>query len=112
MEVLENYPNLMIKNMDAVIALPGGVGTLEELTEVITLKQLGQFIYPVVIVNTEGFYDQLIGFFDKMIQEKFMHTKHRDIWIVVKSASDVIPAIHRAVPWDGNAIHFAAIHDD
>lgn len=55
--------NLMIKEVDAVVALPGGVGTLEELTEVITLKQLGQFFAPIIILNTDGFYNHLIGFF-------------------------------------------------
>jgi uncharacterized protein (TIGR00730 family) len=104
--------DLMIREADAVIALPGGVGTLEELTEVITLKQLGQFFAPVIIVNTDGFYNHLIEFFDKMIGEQFMRQRHKDIWVVVGGPLEVISAIHRSEPWDDKAIHFAAIHDD
>jgi uncharacterized protein (TIGR00730 family) len=103
--------NLMIRGVDAVVALPGGVGTLEELTEVITLKQLGQFFAPVIIVNTDGYFDQLIGFFEKMIQEKFMRQLHKNIWKVIEKPSDVLPAIRNSVPWDDGAIKFAAVED-
>jgi hypothetical protein len=103
--------NLMIKDVDAVVALPGGVGTLEELTEVITLKQLGQFYAPVIILNTDGFYNHLIGFFEKMIDENFMRKIHKDIWKVVQQPSDVIPSILNSAPWDRNAIQFAAVED-
>ena len=103
--------NLMIKGVDAVVALPGGVGTLEELTEVITLKQLGQFFAPIIIINTDGFYAHLIGFFEKMIEENFMRQIHKDIWKVVDKPSDVLPAIYNSIPWDRNAIKFAAVED-
>ena len=101
--------NLMIKGVDAVVALPGGVGTLEELTEIITLKQLGQFIEPIIILNTDGFYTHLIDFFEKMIDENFMRQLHKDIWQVVDKPSDVLPAIHNSIPWDRNAIRYAAV---
>ena len=54
---------LMMKEVDAIISMPGGVGTLEELLEAITLKQLGLFLKPIVIVNTNNFYDPLITSF-------------------------------------------------
>ena len=108
---MQERKNLMIREVDAVVALPGGVGTLEELTEVITLKQLGQFIEPIIIVNTGGFYNHLIDFFGKMIDENFMRQLHKDIWQVVDKPSDVIPAIHNSIPWDRNAIKYAAVDD-
>jgi uncharacterized protein (TIGR00730 family) len=103
--------NLMINGVDAVVALPGGVGTLEELTEVITLKQLGQFFAPVIIVNTDGFYNHLIDFFEKMIRENFMRQVHKDIWKVVDKPSDVLQAIQNSIPWDRSAIQYAAVED-
>ncbi len=103
--------DLLIKGVDAVVALPGGVGTLEELTEVISLKQLGQFYAPVIILNTDGFYSHLIDFFEKMMQENFMRKIHKDIWKVVKQPSDVLPEIYNSIPWDRNAIQFAAVED-
>jgi uncharacterized protein (TIGR00730 family) len=84
---------------DAAVALPGGVGTLEELTEVITLKQLGQFNKPIVIVNVNGYYDHLIEFFDHMVRGNFMRLEHKDIWQIVTSAKEVVPAILNYTGW-------------
>lgn len=84
---------------DAAVALPGGVGTLEELTEVITLKQLGQFNKPIIIMNINGFYDHLIEFFDHMVRGHFMRLEHKDIWQIVTSAEEVVPAIVNYTGW-------------
>ena len=79
---------------DAVVALPGGVGTLEELTEAITLKQLSLFDGPVIILNTLGFYDSLIGFFDNMVRNQFLRVEHKGIWEVVNTPEEVIVALN------------------
>lgn len=84
---------------DAAVALPGGVGTLEELTEVITLKQLGLFNKPVIIMNVDGFYDHLIEFFDHMVRGHFMRLEHKDIWQIVTTADEVVPAILNYTGW-------------
>ncbi len=84
---------------DAAVALPGGVGTLEELTEVITLKQLGQFNKPIIIVNVNGFYDHLIEFFEHMVRGHFMRLEHKDIWQIVTTAEEVVPAIRNYTGW-------------
>jgi hypothetical protein len=84
---------------DAAVALPGGVGTLEELTEVITLKQLGQFNKPIIIVNVNGFYDHLIEFFEHMFRGNFIRLEHKDIWQIVTSAEEVVPAILNYTGW-------------
>jgi uncharacterized protein (TIGR00730 family) len=78
---------------DAVVALPGGVGTLEELTEAITLKQLGLFDGPVIILNTLGFYDSLFDFFDKMVENNFLRKEHKGIWEIVNTPEEVITAL-------------------
>lgn len=93
---------LMITGIDAVIALPGGIGTLEELMEVITLKQLGQFQLPILILNTNHFYDHLTAFLEEMIRQKFMNESHRNIWTVVNSPSEVIPALENYEGWDAD----------
>ena len=100
---------LMIAGVDAVVALPGGTGTLEELMEVITLKRLGQFIKPVVIVNTDGFYNALLALLDKMADEHFMRPEHKDAWTVIERAEDVLTAIEQAKTWNSEAIRFAAV---
>ena len=62
----------MFAMADAVVALPGGIGTLEELTEAITLKQLGLFKGPIIILNTLNFYKSLIDFLEHMVSGNFL----------------------------------------
>ncbi|NVO11080.1 MAG: TIGR00730 family Rossman fold protein [Bacteroidales bacterium] len=100
---------LLIKDVDGVVALPGGCGTLEELMEVITLKRLGKFTKPIVILNTNGFYDHLKLLLEKMIHENFMRSEHVEIWQFVDQPEDIIPAIENAPKWDSSAIKFAAV---
>lgn len=90
----------LIENVDAIVALPGGVGTLEELLEVITLKQLGRFNKPIVIVNTNGFYNSLFTFFDELIEKQFMHELNRKIWLIINHPSELIEAVNSEVNWD------------
>jgi uncharacterized protein (TIGR00730 family) len=79
---------------DAVVALPGGVGTLEELTEAITLKQLSLFDGPIIILNTLGFYNSLLDFFDKMVENQFLRKEHKGIWQVANTPEEVIIALN------------------
>ena len=95
---------LMIADVDAVIALPGGIGTLEEVMEVITLKQLGQFFKPIVLLNTNGFYNHLTAFLDEMINQEFLRDTHKNIWTVVNSPAEVIGAIENYSGWDPEVI--------
>jgi len=78
---------------DGVIALPGGVGTLEELTEAITLKQLSLFDGPIIILNTMGFYDHLIDFLDNMVENHFLRSEHKGIWQVVNTPEEALDAL-------------------
>ncbi len=100
---------LMRKDVDAVIALPGGVGTLEELMEVITLKQLGKFTKPIVILNTRQFYKPLLKFLNNMSRLRFMRDIHETLWQVVSTPGEVIHAITNSPVWDGTAIKVAAV---
>jgi len=85
----------MFEISNAVIALPGGVGTLEELTEAITLKQLSLFDGPIIILNTLGFYDSLIDFLDNMVSENFLRSEHKGIWEVVTNPCEALAALDR-----------------
>lgn len=91
------------KNMFAragtVVALPGGIGTLEELTEAITLKQLGLFHGPVIMLNTLGFYNPLIGMLDQMIHGNFMRSEHKNMWTVAETPEEVITALSNDRGW-------------
>lgn len=75
---------------NAVIALAGGFGTLEELAEMIVQKQLGYNKKPIIILNTNGFYDKLLEFFEQMIQEKFANQFTRELYYVATTPEDAI----------------------
>jgi len=78
---------------DAVVALPGGVGTLEELTEAITLKQLSLFDGPIIILNTLEFYNPLFEFFDVMVDNHFLRKEHKAIWEIADTPGEVVAAL-------------------
>ena len=94
---------------DAMVALPGGIGTFEELLECLTWKQLGLHHNPVVILNTDGYYDRLLACLDLMVEEQMMRPIHKEMFVVVNQPEEVIPAILNAKEWDPNTRRLAAI---
>ncbi len=84
----------MFELSDAIIALPGGMGTLEELTEAITLKQLSLFDGPIIILNTAGYYNSFLDFIDNMVNNNFLRKEHKGIWEVVNTPEEVINALN------------------
>jgi len=100
---------LFMQNTDAFIVLPGGTGTLEEVTEVLTLKRLGKFTKPIVFMNLDEFYTPLLNFFDTLIDEKFLRPEHRAMWSECNHTNQLMETLHNAPKWDANAISFAAI---
>ncbi|VBB47332.1 conserved hypothetical protein [uncultured Paludibacter sp.] len=108
-ETMHERKEKMANLADAVVALPGGCGTIEELMEVITWKQLGIFNKPIVILNVNGYYTHLIAQLEQAVKENFMIEKHKEMWSVVEKAEDVMEAINNATSWDETARNFAKI---
>ena len=81
---------MMSDMADAVIALPGGVGTLEELLETLTWRQLGLVKKPVIILNTLGYYDPLLSMLHHAIDEGFMKPSHNQLWTVAATPQEAI----------------------
>ena len=100
---------MMADLSDAVIALPGGCGTLEELLEIITWKQLGLYLNPVVILNVKGYFDPLLAMLQRAVEENFMRTQHGSIWHVAKTVREAVELVHTVPLWDVSIRKFAAI---
>lgn len=94
---------------DGVIALPGGCGTMEELLEIITWKQLGLYLKPIVVLNIDGFYDPLLSMLDKAIAENFMRQEHAEIWTVAYTPQEAIDQLYITPWWSEEIRKFAAI---
>ncbi len=106
-ETMHERKEKLLENVDGLITLPGGSGTLEELLEAITLKRLGRFTKPIVILNTNGFYDALEALLETCIRENFMDERHRAMWTFVNEPDQVISALQTAPAWSETAIAFA-----
>ena len=94
---------------DGIIALPGGCGTLEELLEIITWKQLGLYLNPIIILNTNRFFDPLLEMLEKAIDENFMRRQHGDIWKVAQTPEEAVRLLYETPVWDISIRKFAAI---
>jgi len=108
-EDLRTRKHTMLAMSQAAIALPGGSGTLEELFEALTLKRLGLYTKPIVLVNTRNYFQPLIELLEHAIAERFMDRRHFDMWQLVGSPEDVPAAIENAPPWSAAARDFAAV---
>lgn len=94
---------------DGVIALPGGCGTMEELLEIITWKQLGLYLNPIIILNIDGFYDALLAQLGKAVEDNFMRAAHADIWRVATTPEEAVELLLSTPAWDAGVRKFAAI---
>jgi len=89
----------MLEASDAVIALPGGCGTFEELFEAISLKRLGQFLGPVVLVNTRGYFNRYMELLTFTVREGFMPEAQLQMWTVIDEPEQVLAALQMAAAW-------------
>ena len=108
-ESMHERKQKMANLSDGIVALPGGCGTLEELLEIITWKQLGLYLNPVVILNVNGFFDPLLEMLGKAIDENFMRQQHGDIWKVAQTPEEALRLLYETPVWDISIRKFAAI---
>jgi uncharacterized protein (TIGR00730 family) len=100
---------LMLEGSQAVVTLPGGSGTYEELFEALTMKRLGRWVGPIIIVNTIGFYDGLLQFLKHSVDECFMGSSHLKMWSVVDEPEQILEAIENSHAWDSDALQYANV---
>lgn len=109
-EDMRERKHRLLTGSDAVVALPGGCGTLEELFEAITLKRLGLYFKPIVLLNTLGYWQPLLDFMQvQVIGQQFMNTEHAAMWSLAQTPEQVPAVIAQAPPWGENAREFAAV---
>jgi uncharacterized protein (TIGR00730 family) len=99
----------MLACADAVVVLPGGSGTFDELFDAITAKRLGIYLNPIVIVNQRNFFDPALALLENAIREQFMDARHRVMWSEVGAVEDVVEAIAASPRWSREARSFAAL---
>ncbi|HTV71606.1 MAG TPA: TIGR00730 family Rossman fold protein [Rhizobiaceae bacterium] len=100
-ENMHERKHMMFERSDAFVALPGGIGTVEEIVEVMTWGQLGHHRKPIVFGNIGGFWDPFFALFDHMRKEGFIHAGHLVNPILVADPEAIVPAILAAAAADG-----------
>lgn len=108
-ETMHERKQIMADMSDGVIALPGGCGTLEELLEIITWKQLGLYLKPVIILNINHFYDPLLEMLNQAIEQNFMRREHGAIWHVAETPEEAVNLLYNTPVWSKEIRKFAAI---
>ena len=108
-ETMHERKRMMADLSDGIIALPGGCGTMEELLEIITWKQLGLYLKPIVILNTNGFYNSLLEMLERAIDQHFMRRQHGSIWQVAQTPDEAIQLLYTTPMWSKDIRKFAAI---
>jgi uncharacterized protein (TIGR00730 family) len=99
-ETLRERKAAMEERSNVFVALPGGIGTLEELLEIITLKQLGYHKKPIIILNTNGFFDPLLAQLERCIAQRFAGPELRNLYFVAPSVEDALSYINSIEPSD------------
>ena len=106
-DTMHERKSKFLENIDAVIALPGGCGTLDELIEAITLKRLGLFLKPIVIINTQGFYNPLLQMLERCVDQNLMDKRHLKMWNVVDETNNIVDIIRDIPDWTYDSLKFA-----
>ncbi|MBX5442347.1 MAG: TIGR00730 family Rossman fold protein [Solirubrobacteraceae bacterium] len=97
-ETMHERKHEMARRADAFVALPGGIGTVEELVEALTWTQLGVHRKPCALLNAGGYWTPLIGFLDHAVDEGFLPPRHRAMLVAADTAEAVLAAIERWEP--------------
>lgn len=94
-DTMHERKQTMASLSSAAIALPGGCGTLDELFEIITWRQLGLYDGPIVILNIGHYYDPLLQMFEQMFSQHFMNPDHRNLYDVAETVDEAVEIIAR-----------------
>jgi uncharacterized protein (TIGR00730 family) len=108
-EDMETRKLKMIDGSDAIVVLPGGSGTMEEFYQVLTMKRLGQYINPVVVVNTNGFFDKWLEFMEVTVEENFLGSDHLKMFTVINESKQLYRAISDSHIWSEADINKALV---
>lgn len=99
----------MAERSDAAIVLPGGCGTFAELFELITWKQLGLYLKPIILLNTNGYYDALQEVLRQAVEQNFMRDVHANLWLMAETPEEALRLALETPDWDPGIRRFAKI---
>ena len=108
-DTMAERKRIMAEISDAAIALPGGVGTFDELMDIVALKKLGLYLKPVVIMNTRGYYQPLATLLERSVEEHFQDEKFCHVWRMADTPEEVVDFVFSEPYWTEDVIENAAL---
>lgn len=108
-ETMAERKRIMAEITDAAMALPGGVGTFDELMDIVALKKLGLYLKPVVIVNTQNYYQPLATLLERSVTEHFQDEKFRHVWRMANTPEEAMDYVFSEPYWTEDVIVNAAL---
>lgn len=108
-ETMAERKRIMAEITDAAMALPGGVGTFDELMDIVALKKLGLYLKPVVIVNTQNYYQPLATLLERSVTEHFQDEKFRRVWRMANTPEEAMDFVFSEPYWTEDVIVNAAL---
>ena len=108
-ETMAERKRIMAEITDAAMALPGGVGTFDELMDIVALKKLGLYLKPVVIVNTQDYYQPLATLLERSVTEHFQDEKFRHVWRLANTPEEAMDFVFSEPYWTEDVIVNAAL---
>ncbi len=95
---------ILLADVDAIVVMAGGVGTFDEMFDALSLKKLGKFHKPIIILNTKNYFTPILEILEQSIHQQFMHQDHRNMWQVANTPSEVIHLIQTTPHWESNTL--------
>lgn len=108
-DTMAERKRIMAEISDAAIAMPGGVGTFDELMDIVALKKLGLYLKPVVVLNTKGYYQPLATLLERSVVEHFQDEKFLHVWKMADTPEEVVDLVFSEPYWTKNVIENAAL---
>ena len=108
-DTMHQRKQMMAERANAFVALPGGIGTLEELYEVWTWRQLRYHDLPIGLLNVDGYYDQLLAFMDHSVNEGFLSATQRDAVLVDTDPVSLLARLSTKTAQDGKTEDFSKV---
>lgn len=103
-DTMRERKRVMAERADAFVTLPGGIGTLEEMTEIMSERYLNLTKKPLVLLNQDGFYDDLLRFFERMVAEKFKSPGLAELLSVAPTVDDIWPLLQQPKTYQADPI--------
>lgn len=108
-QTMAQRKEILVQDVEAIVVMAGGVGTFDEMFDALSLKKLGKFKKPIIVLNTNNYFNPIFEILEQSIDQQFMRQEHRNLWEVATNPIQVIDLIKNTPHWGEDAISIATV---